>query len=62
MLFLQTGPPDTTAYMIAGYVVIFGVILVYLASLVVRRRNLKQDLELLEELDERGGDQRPNQI
>jgi hypothetical protein len=35
--------------MIAGYVVIFGVMLLYLISLSVRRRNLSQDLEILED-------------
>jgi hypothetical protein len=38
--------------MIAGYAVIFGVMLVYLVSLYIRRRNLEQDLELLKEMEE----------
>jgi len=37
--------------MIAGYAVIFIVMLVYLASLAIRRRNLNQDLEVLQELE-----------
>ena len=45
------GPIETTNYMIAGYAVIFGVMALYLISLVVRRRNLLRDLELLEELE-----------
>ena len=49
MLFLQA-PAETTAYMIAGYAVIFGVMLIYIVSLVIRRRNLAQDLEVLQEL------------
>jgi hypothetical protein len=44
-------PMETTNYMIAGYTVIFGVMLVYLVSLVVRWRNLKQDAQVLQELD-----------
>jgi hypothetical protein len=52
MLF-QQGPAETTAYMIAGYAVIFGVMLIYLASLAIRRRNLEQDLEVLQELEAR---------
>ncbi|MBP1693562.1 MAG: hypothetical protein H6Q37_1445 [Chloroflexi bacterium] len=48
MLF-QTAPAATTSYMIAGYVVIFGGLALYLISLVVRRNNLKQDLEILAE-------------
>lgn len=50
-MLLQQGPAETTAYMIAGYAVIFGVMLIYLASLAIRRRNLEQDLEVLEELE-----------
>lgn len=46
------GPANTLSYMIAGYVVIFGVMIVYLASLVVRWRNLRQDEEMLEEVEE----------
>ncbi|HSQ16704.1 MAG TPA: hypothetical protein VLM83_03310 [Anaerolineales bacterium] len=44
-------PIETTNYMIAGYTVIFGVMLVYLVSLFVRWRNLKQDAQVLQELD-----------
>jgi uncharacterized membrane protein YdbT with pleckstrin-like domain len=43
---------ETTNYMIAGYTVIFGVMLVYLVSLFVRWRNLKQDIQLLQELED----------
>ena len=51
MLFLQDAPANTLNYMIAGYVVIFGVMLLYLISLSIRRRNLSQDLEILEDQD-----------
>ena len=44
-------PADTLAYMLAGYGVIFGVMLVYLVSLVVRWRNLRQDEEMLKQLE-----------
>jgi hypothetical protein len=50
-LLLAEGPIETTNYMIMGYTVIFGVMALYLVSLVVRRRNLLRDLELLEELE-----------
>ena len=53
MLFLQQGPIETTNYMIMGYSVIFGVMLIYLVSLIVRFRNLKQDLQVLEELEKK---------
>ena len=46
-------PIETTNYMIAGYAVIFGVMLVYLVSLFVRWRNLKQDVQILQELEEK---------
>jgi hypothetical protein len=54
MLFLQQGPAETSVYMVAGYAVIFGVMLLYLVSLVVRRRRLAQDLVALEAMEESG--------
>ena len=51
MISLFQATPDTTGYMIAGYAVLFGVMLIYLASFLVRFKNLKQDLEMLEEVD-----------
>ena len=50
MFLLQEGPAQTSAYMIAGYTVIFSVMALYLVSLAIRQRNLKQDLETLQEL------------
>lgn len=44
-------PADTLGYMIAGYVVIFTVMLAYLASLIIRQRNLRADEAALEELE-----------
>jgi CcmD family protein len=52
-MFLQEAPADTTIYMIAGYAVIFTIMVVYLVSLSLRRRNLEQDLEVLEEIGEK---------
>ncbi len=49
MLF-QDVPPDTSGYMIAGYAIFFAISLIYLFSLVVRRRNLEQDLRTLESM------------
>jgi hypothetical protein len=51
MIYLQDAPANTTTYMIAGYAVIFGVMLIYLISLIMRRRNLQQDAEILESLE-----------
>jgi len=50
MQFLQDAPAQTTAYMIAGYTVIFGVIALYLISLFIRRRNLIQEMEILNDM------------
>ena len=52
MLFLQQGPAETTIYMVAGYAVIFGVMLLYLVGLVIRGRRMAQDLAALEEMEE----------
>jgi hypothetical protein len=41
--------------MIAGYAVIFGVMLVYVASLVLRRRRLHREEEMLAELEKERG-------
>jgi len=45
--------PDTVKYMIAGYSVIFSVMAVYLVSLFLRWRSLLQDLQTLEEMQEK---------
>jgi hypothetical protein len=46
------GPIDTVNYMLAGYIVIFGTMLIYLASLVIRYRNLRQEEEILSNIEE----------
>jgi hypothetical protein len=48
-MFFQTAPAHTTSYMIAGYTVLFGGLLLYILSLFVRTNQLKQDLQVLEE-------------
>lgn len=48
-MFFQEAPAQTTNYMIIGYAVIFGSMLLYLISLALRRRNLIQDLQVLDE-------------
>ncbi|MGE5225008.1 MAG: hypothetical protein ACM3PY_21445, partial [Omnitrophica WOR_2 bacterium] len=50
---LQDTTPDTSGYMIAGYSVIFVVLALYLASLAIRQRNYKRDVDMLEELEDR---------
>ncbi len=49
MLF-QDVPPDTSAYMLAGYAVFFVLLAAYLLSLYIRSRNLNRDLKMLEAL------------
>lgn len=44
---------ETTNYMIAGFVVIFGAMGIYLASLAARFRKLRQDEHMLAETRER---------
>jgi CcmD family protein len=48
---LQQAPAETTRYMVAGYSVIFSVMFLYVVSLIIRRRNLKRDLEILAEME-----------
>jgi hypothetical protein len=50
-LLLQA-PAETTRYMIAGYVVIFGIMFLYILSLIIRSRNLKREMETLKELEQ----------
>ena len=42
--------PDTSSYMIAGFVVSFVTMGIYVASLYIRNRNLKRDVETLESM------------
>lgn len=52
MFFLET-PPNTSSYMVAGYVIAFVVMAIYVISLFVRSRNLQRDLTTLEDLDDK---------
>jgi hypothetical protein len=52
-MFLQEAPAETTSYMIFGFSVIFGTMLIYLASYINRWRNLVKDQELLDEFEEK---------
>lgn len=45
------GPANTDSYMIAGFVVSFVTMGLYLLSLYVRNRNLNRDLETYESMD-----------
>jgi hypothetical protein len=50
-MFFQEATPDTSGYMIAGYVIAFIIMGLYVASIYLRTRNLKQDISMLEEMD-----------
>jgi hypothetical protein len=45
-------PANTLSYFIAGYAVIFGLMLIYIGSMVARWRSLRQDETMLNELDD----------
>jgi len=50
-MFPLDAPPDTSAYMIAGYTVFFIVAAIYIISLLVRWHNLHQDMTTLETIE-----------
>ena len=45
--------PETTTFLIAGYGVIMVGMIIYLVSLVLRFRNLRQDERMLEDLEKK---------
>ena len=49
-MFLLETTPDTSGYMIAGFLVTFITMGIYVASMYIRNRNLKQDVETLESM------------
>ncbi len=49
---IQQAPAETTNYMIAGYAVIFSIMLIYTVSIFLRRRNVQRDLQTLSELEQ----------
>ncbi len=51
LLSIQQAPAETTNYMLAGYAVIFSVMLIYVVSLALRQRNLKREMQTLQELE-----------
>jgi len=52
-MFLET-IPDTSRYMLAGDIISFLTMGLYVASLYIRNRNLRQDEQLLEDLEQDG--------
>jgi hypothetical protein len=51
IMLLQDAPPDTSGYMIAGYVIFVVVMAIYLISYLTRKRNLEQDLNTLRTIE-----------
>ena len=49
---IHQAPAETTNYMIAGYLVIFGIMLIYIMSLIIRSRNLQRDLDTLSQMEQ----------
>ncbi|WKZ36002.1 MAG: hypothetical protein QY332_20525 [Anaerolineales bacterium] len=43
--------PDTSGYMIAGYIISFLTMGIYVLSIYLRNRNLNRDLEILKSLE-----------
>jgi hypothetical protein len=52
LLPLLQDTPNTVNYLVAGYTILIGLLVLYVASWKVRRRNLEKDLELIETLKE----------
>ena len=55
-MMLQEVTPDTFGYMLFGYGVILGTMALFVLSLVSRFRNLRRDLELMEDIQDSKGD------
>lgn len=49
-MFLLEGPADTFSYMVLGFGVILGIIIVFVVSLFTRARGLARDLALIESM------------
>lgn len=45
-----TGTPNSVGPMLLGYAFIFGTAIAYIVLLVIRRRNLLRDLDLIEQI------------
>ena len=49
-MFILETTPDTSGYMIAGFLVTFITMGIYVASMYIRNRNLERDVETLESM------------
>lgn len=51
-MLIQQGPADTMNFMIMGFSVILGTIVLFILSLYVRFQNLRKDQAVLDEIEE----------
>jgi hypothetical protein len=49
-MLLQEAPAETFGYMVFGYAVILGTMALFIVSLISRHRNLRRDLEVLDQV------------
>lgn len=48
----ETVTPDTGAYLVLGLVVIFGILATFVASMAIRYRSLKKDMQMLDQFQQ----------
>ena len=51
-LQISVDPNQFNGYLILGYIIMWLIAVIYIASLFVRQRNLQQDLKLMEQIIE----------
>lgn len=51
-MLIQQGPADTMNFMIMGFSVILGTIVLFILSLYIRFQNLRKDQAVLDEIEE----------
>ncbi len=49
---MPTDTPDTTAYLILALILFFGILMLFVGTLVLRVRNLRKDDQLLDQLED----------
>lgn len=54
-MFLLDAPAETFNFMLLGFAVILGSIGLFVISLIIRTRNLKRDLELVDQVEAEEG-------
>jgi hypothetical protein len=49
-LQITSDPNQFNSYLLLGYIVMWTIFVVYIASLAIRQRNLRRDIELMEQI------------